>query len=298
MIGSDLEAQHYSATEDLWEMRAAEAASGNSSKINIIIQTGGGGGKPDKSSSSGIERFIDFSKVQRHQIANGSFHTLMDLGVQNMAEPTSLSDFIKWGVLNFPARKYAIILWDHGSGINGFGKDILFNNSTLDPLELSIAFFTAISETGVRFELIGFDACLMSSLEVASRLYNVADYMVSSQEIEPSWGWDYKAIIESLLADSKQSGHSLGITIADSFTRHSERHSKPEEIGAHKYITMSVIDLSKIPQLVKEVNVLSNALKSSISDLPSALNISKSIDLTENYGRSSRAGSGLIDLFD
>src|SRR5687768_1272041 len=186
-------------------MRAAEAAAGNSSNINIIIQTGGGGGKPDRSSSSGVERFIDFSKVQRHQIANGTFHTLMDLGVQNMAEHTSLSDFIKWGVLNFPARKYSIILWDHGSGINGFGKDILFNNSTLDPLELAQASFTAISETGVRFDLIGFDACLMSSLEIASRLYPLADYMVSSQEVEPSWGWDYKAIIESLIADPKQS---------------------------------------------------------------------------------------------
>ncbi|HKG88305.1 MAG TPA: clostripain-related cysteine peptidase [Nitrososphaeraceae archaeon] len=299
MIGSDLEAQHYSATGDLLEMRtAAAAAAGNSSKINIIIQTGGGGGKPDKSSSSGIERFIDFSRVQRHQIANGTFHTLMDLGIQSMADPTSLSDFVKWGVSNFPAGKYAIILWDHGSGINGFGKDIVFDNSTLDPVELANASLNAVSETGVRFELIGFDACLMSSLEVASRLYYVADYMVSSQEVEPSWGWDYKAIIETMIAHTKQSGRSLGIAIADSFQKHSESHSKPEEIGAHKYITLSVIDLSKLPQLVKDVNVLSKALKSNIRDLPSALNISKSIDLTENYGRSARAGSGLIDLFD
>jgi hypothetical protein len=295
MIGSDLESQHLSATKDLIEMRAATAE--NSSNINVIVQTGGGGGKPGKS-PSGVERFIDFTKVQRHQMTNGSFHTFMDLGVINMAEPTSLSDFIKWGVLNFPARNYAILLWDHGSGVNGFGKDILFNNSTLDPVELALAFLAAKSETGAHFELIGFDACLMSSLEVASRLHNVADYMVSSQEVEPSWGWDYQAIVGSLIDDSNQSGRSLGIAIADSFVKHSEESSKLEEFGANKDITLSVIDLAKIPQLVKDVNVLSNALISAIYDLPSALNISKSIDLTENYGRSSRASSGLIDLFD
>jgi hypothetical protein len=298
MLGSDLESQYYSATKDLIEMRTAASAAENSSKTNIIIQTGGGGGKPGTSSSSGIERFIDFSKVQRHQIANGTFHTLMDLGVVNMADPTSLSDFIKWGVLNFPARKYAIILWDHGSGLNGFGKDLLFSNSTLTPGELAEAFFTVKSETGVHFELIGFDACLMSSLEVASRLYNFAHYMVSSQEVEPSWGWDYKAIIEGMIADSNQSGRSLGITIANSFVTHSEESSQLEKFNANKDITLSVIDLSKIPQLVKDVNILSRALKSNIRDLPSLLNISKSIDLTEDYGRSSVGSTGLIDLFD
>lgn len=41
-----------------------------------------------------------------------------------MGQPSTLSDFINWGVSEFPARKYAIILWDHGSSINGFGKDL------------------------------------------------------------------------------------------------------------------------------------------------------------------------------
>jgi hypothetical protein len=295
IVGSDLESQYYSASKDLQEMRTA--AIGNSTNINVIVQTGGGGGTPDRS-PSGIERVIDFTKVQRHQITNGDFHTLMDLGVINMAEPTTLTDFIKWGISNFPASKYAIILWDHGSGLNGFGKDILFNNDTLTPVELGEAFSAAKYETDVDFELIGFDACLMSSLEVASRLYEVAGYMVSSQEVEPSWGWDYKAIIERLMTDPNQSGSTLGITIADSFAKHSEDGSKLQEFGADKDITLSVIHLSKIPQLVKDVNVLSNALVSNISDLPSALDISKSIALTESYGRSSRASSGLIDLFD
>jgi hypothetical protein len=94
----------------------------HNSKLNVVVETGGGGGNKD--TSSGGKRFIDFSKVQRHEVINGTISTLMNLGQRNMGDRGTLSDFIKWGVLEFPAKKYAIILWDHGGGLNGFGKDL------------------------------------------------------------------------------------------------------------------------------------------------------------------------------
>lgn len=59
----------------------------------------------------------------------------------------------------------------------------------MNPYEIQKAFLTAANGTGATFELIGFDACLMSSIEIASRLQGVARYMVASEEIEPEWGW-------------------------------------------------------------------------------------------------------------
>jgi hypothetical protein len=243
MIGSDLESKSYSATNDLIEMKNAV----HNSKINVVVETGGGGGNIDN------KRFIDFSNVQRHEVINGTISTLMNLGQRNMGNRDTLSDFIKWGVLEFPAKKYAIILWDHGGGLNGFGKDLIFNNDILTPLELEIALLTAKVYTNTTFELIGFDACLMSSLEVASHLQNVTHYMVSSEEVEPSWGWNYTAIIQNLTANPEQSGRSLGITTVDSFVRHSRDFSTSEKFGADKQITLAVIDMTKIPQLIKDV---------------------------------------------
>ena len=47
------------------------------------------------------------------------------------------------GCVKVSAKKYAIILWDHGGGLNGFGKDLIFNNDILTPVELKIGFLTA-----------------------------------------------------------------------------------------------------------------------------------------------------------
>ena len=115
MIGTDFELKNYSANKDIEEINNA----GIASNINIVLQTGGG---LDSEKGAGI----NFSKVQRHQIINNTLHTVEDLGFKNMAEPNTLSDFIKWGISQFPAKKYAIIFWGHGSGIHGFGKDVNF----------------------------------------------------------------------------------------------------------------------------------------------------------------------------
>ena len=35
---------------------------------------------------------------------------------QNTGDPASLTDFIVWGIQNYPAENYAVILWNHGTG--------------------------------------------------------------------------------------------------------------------------------------------------------------------------------------
>ncbi len=287
MIGSDFETRKYTASNDIQEMVNASP----DSNINIVLQTGGG--------IQGDASEIDFSSVQRHQIVNNTIQNLMDLGHKNMAESTTLSDFINWGVSEFPAKKYAIIFWDHGSGIHGFGKDVNFNNDALSPSELFNGFYYGLNGTGVNFELIGFDACLMSSLEVASKLYYFSNYMVASEEIEPEWGWNYTDIIKNLDTNPNQSGHTLGKTIIDSYSNSSRYLSESEKYGTHHEITLSLINMTNIPQLVNHVNSLSKSIKTNIQDLNSSISLSKSIDQTEHYGQSALGRStGLIDLYD
>ena len=200
MVGSDLEAKSYAATQNIRQMENI----GSTSNVNIIIETGGGN---DQTIVDG-KRFIDFTKVQRHKILHNNIQTLADLGhQQNMGDPHTLSDFIVWSVSNFPAKKYAIILWDHGSGINGFGGDLQFDNDklTIDEIHQGFADTTNLTSGTRGFELIGFDSCLMASIEVANSIEPFGNYMVSSEEIEPQWGWDYSFILRifSYISKSK-----------------------------------------------------------------------------------------------
>ena len=290
MVGSDLESKSYAATQDILEMEQI----GSSSKVNILIETGGG----DSQTIIDGKRFIDFTKVQRHKILKNDFETISDLGQQNMGDPRILTDFIIWGLSEFPAKKYSIIFWDHGSGINGFGKDKRFNDDLLNLDELGKAFKDANTVVYTNFELIGFDACLMASIEVANSIKSAGNFMVSSEELEPSWGWNYTTILENLTKDPMQDGASLGRTIADSFAKHSRTLAASQEFGAHKEVTLSVIKLANIPQLIQDLAGLSAYLDSNIVDFPSAMSLTHSVDFTERYGQSSKGGSGLVDIYD
>jgi tetratricopeptide (TPR) repeat protein len=290
MVGSDLEAKSYSATQNIQQMENV----GSNPKVNVIVETGGG--SPQTTIDS--KRFIDFTKVQRHKILHNGIQTLADLGTRNTGDPNTLSDFIVWGMSNFPAKKYAIILWDHGSGINGFGGDRQFNNDKLTLDEIHQAFAATTNTMNKKFELIGFDSCLMASVEVANSIRQFGNYMVASEEIEPQWGWDYSSILASLTAASNEDGSLLGKAIADSFFKRTQFLSESGGYSAQKEATMSVVNLTRIPQLVNDLDNLADYISNKITDVASENSLIQSIVFTERYGQTFKGDTGLVDIYD
>jgi tetratricopeptide (TPR) repeat protein len=291
MVGSDLEAKSYSATQNIQQMENV----GSNPKVNVIVETGGG--SPQTTVDG--KRFIDFTKLQRHKILHNDIQTLADLGKKNTGDPNTLLDFLVWGMSNFPAKKYAIILWDHGSGINGFGGDPQFNNDKLTVDEISQAFANVSKVTlNKKFELIGFDSCLMASIEVANSVKQFGNYMVASQEIEPQWGWDYSFILSSLTDASNDDGFLLGKTIADSFFNRTQFLSKSGGYSAQREATISVVNLSLVPQLVDDLDNLADYVDNKITGATSVNSIVQSIDFAEHYGQTFKGGTGLLDIYD
>jgi hypothetical protein len=47
----------------------------------------------------------------------------------NTGSPEALTDFIQWGMQEYPAEKYIVIIWGHGTGIND--EDIYYSNRML-----------------------------------------------------------------------------------------------------------------------------------------------------------------------
>lgn len=287
MVASDLESKRYAATHDIMEMMDADVHP----LVNIIVQTGG-------SANSTVDetRFVDFTKVQRHEIIENKIETIMEVGERNMGDSNTLASFVGWATTEYPAEKYAIIFWDHGNGIRGFGYDDIYSDSlTINEIK------DGTNRAGAKFELIGFDGCLMATLEVATHLAQRGNYLVASQEVEPEWGWDYRAVLSSFSETQPNSidGKQLGTIIANSYMNHSKQNANLYEgYDSDRTITLSVIDLTKIARVSKELETFGDLLWRYMSELKDAQRFAKVIHQTERYGTDYAASSGYSDLYE
>ena len=178
LCGSDLEREAGAATLDLGEMVQSGV---DTEQVNIITMMGGSGywwtGQDPDSNLITCQNGNDIEIVW----AGDSM---------NMGDPDTLEKFISWSVQNYPAGKYALILWDHGGGpLNGVCVDELHGSDRLTLEEIT----RALKQSALPGPLswIGFDACLMGDLEVAAAMAPYAEYMTASQETEPGSGWNY-----------------------------------------------------------------------------------------------------------
>jgi len=186
--------------------------------------------------------YLTFSKrfyvTQDDDLTEIGSEELEDLGEANMADSQTLVDFITWAVDNFPAKKYALIMSDHGAGWpggwndpdpGGLGPDAvpvadLFGVDGLWLMELDQALEQARDQTGVdKFELIGFDACLMAQLEVFSAIQPHGNYSVASQELEPAVGWAYASFLRELTQNPIMDGADLSQSIVASYIDEDQR---------------------------------------------------------------------------
>lgn len=281
MCGTDLESQYGMGTADLNEMLHATI----SDQVNIIVETGG--------TASWRNSVVKNSTNQRFQVTSSGLRLLQDnLGKRLMTDPRTLEDFITYSAVNFPANRYALIFWDHGGGsLSGFGYDQLFPNSG----SMSISqIHTALEGAGVKFDFVGFDACLMATLETAYMLNYHADYMIASEETEPGIGWYYTNWISKLSANTSMGTVEIGKLIIDDFIA-TCRKTVPREIT-----TLSIIDLVVLnnevdgafkefatavdEQLDSNYRIVSNARGDSREFNRSRLDQVDLIDLAQNIG--------------
>ncbi len=230
MCGSNLETKQGLASKNIDEILSANIG-GN---VNIVIETGGTG--------TWRHHGIDESALQRYEIKGGKLKLIETLDDGNMGEAETLKEFLTWGQENYPSRHSSLILWDHGAGAT---KGVCFDEKhSYDALTLK-ELKTALEDAKLknRFDMIGFDACLMASIETAYYVYNYADYMLASEEIEPSGGWDYKALCEVF---SKSKDYvEIGKTVCDAYIQKCKDREK-------LYATLSLYDLSQTPQLMNQ----------------------------------------------
>ena len=274
MCGTDLESRSAMATKDLLEMTKATL----SDKVNVIVYTGG--------CTRWNNQIMSNSVNQIYKVENGQLRRLVsDAGNVSMTEPSTLSSFIRWCAENYPANRNELILWDHGGGsVSGYGYDQKFQRSgsmTLAGLN------TALKDAGVSFDFVGFDACLMATVETGLMLDPYADYMIASEETEPGIGWYYTDWLTRLSSDTSLPTTTIGKLIVDGFVSTCQSQTRGQSA------TFSVVDVA---ELANTVPAKLKAFSKSISGLvngDSYKQVSTARNNTREFARST-----MIDQID
>ncbi|MHA1739066.1 MAG: clostripain-related cysteine peptidase [Candidatus Heimdallarchaeota archaeon] len=166
------------ALADIEDMMQAEF----SDNINVIVQ-------------------VDHSETNvtpaayRYQLFPESKEQISYLGEIDSGDENQLTSFANWGFNKFPSSKQALILWSHGNGwYQYFCPDVEAENYIgIADGELR----NGIKNINDHLEILIFDACNMQTVEVATEIYNYADYIIASEGGVNSAGFPYAEILSS-----------------------------------------------------------------------------------------------------
>jgi hypothetical protein len=167
---------------------------------------------------------------------------LKDTGEVNMGNPKTARDFIAFAVKNFPAEHYLWIWWNHGGAVDrsalmkGVCWDDTNGSDHLTEVEQKEIMTYFKGKAGKKIDIVGFDACLMATVEIAYQYKDVASYLVASEQSEPGDGWDY-SFLSKLKSNPSLSARSVATQILSYYKNY---YLKQGEVDA----TMSVLYLT------------------------------------------------------
>jgi hypothetical protein len=205
------------AIKDINEMEQV----GSSSKVNIVVEMGRMDGYD---TSNGDWKTTRRYLVQKdNDTAKIGSKLLKDLGDIDMGDYKSVIDFGNWAKQAYPAKKYMLIIWNHGGGweksigpriTKGISYDEVTGNHINTPQMGQI--LKAIG--GV--DVYGSDACLMQMAEVDYEIKDSVKYIVGSEETEPGDGYTYNTFLGPLVANPAMTPEELGRNAVKSYGDH------------------------------------------------------------------------------
>ena len=284
LCGSDLETNGGFATTDLMEMMEVALPE----NVTVVIQTGG--------SAAWQNDQMDPGKLQRWVYNSQGLNLVEELESASMGDAQTLYEFLYFANANYPADKVAVTFWNHGGGsVNGAAFDELYGNDSLDLIEMYQAFneiWPANTENPA-LELVGFDTCLMATVDVAAVFQNFSKYLVASEEVEPGNGWLYSGWMAELAQNPAMEGDDLGIAICNSF------YEGCEAVGTEAQTTLSVTDLTRLTPLLDAYEAFGQEAFAAAAEDPSFFaQLGRAASQSENYGGNTKEQgyTNMVDL--
>lgn len=243
---------------------------------------------------------VNPNRSQRFMLDKDGMRLLEDNHFVNMGDAATLSDFFRFCEETAPADHKMVIFWDHGAGAFGFAADDLYGGDSLTLKELRQALEEVYPNDpeDPAFEIVGFDACLMASLETAEAMHGFGRYLAASEEVEPGEGWDYTTWLNRLSGDPSQNSAQVGRAIADSFIDwYAKQSVQLAPLGVDYGVTFSVLDIQAAHEVYGHYCDLADVvLKDSIEDMRTLVTLGKSASRTVRFGTSAYDIFNMVDF--
>ena len=159
----------------------------------------------------------------------------VDSEYANMGDEKYLQMFVDELDENYPAEHVVLDLYDHGRGIE---KGLCFDQYTNDPLtlrELKNVFDKRNEKGRAKYDILGFDACLMSNYDIWVNLAPYAELGIAAIGPELESGWYYTPFLTELgknYNNPEYTGKELSKDILDAYIE----YYKPDGIYTDLYL--------------------------------------------------------------
>ena len=162
-----------------------------------------------------------------------------------MADPATLTRFIATAAARFPARRYALLPWNHGGGWPALIQDTDGGQGVPGKGKMSIGQFIEAVKIGAtslprkRFDLIKYDMRLMGQLDVMAATAPVSDYAYASPPVEPGQSSDYLNVLP--LFRQGISTEELARQMVELNVRYFTRIGRPAAFAAYNLARMDAV---------------------------------------------------------
>lgn len=251
----------------LVDFNSLEQIGGSTDRVNFVAELG----RSEKYETGdgdwhGVRRYLVGKGLDSSKIETKPLQTLS----ADMGDWKHLADFIRWCKKEFPARRYALVVWDHGTGWKDSDIDDYFNhlNDIHKPrpsrgisIDIDSGHYIRTTEMGKIFEAAGpvdlyaVDACLMQLGEVLYQTGTGPELILASEDVEPADGFDYAASFGALRANSTMGAQDLADRLITDYTRYFE----PQQ----QAVTLSAVRTGHSAEFVARVGRLAQTVMSS-----------------------------------
>ncbi len=243
------------AIADINEMETV----GSTSAMDIVVELGTAREKEGAPTVYNVKRYHIKKDNDPSRMTS---RPIMTLPGADMGSWEHLAQFITWAKERYPAKRYIVVVWNHGSGWKSFGKPLTSQVASSPAKGISyddesknhitaIEMASALARTG-KIDLLASDACLMQELAVNYEIRHYAEVIAGSEETEPNEGQDYSRFLKALSAkpgaDAEETAR-MYVSAYKSYYTHT-----------NKATTISAIRSASIDGLVSRVTALTNAM--------------------------------------
>ncbi len=268
MVGSTLEMYGGQGTIDIHEI--FKGLGEPEGEIDVIVAYGGTK-KPGWSGMT-IATLPDLKEDNKNGIIGDEGIYQACLPDANMGDASALYTFLTYLESLPPHSRNILIFWDHGAAAEGLCIDQNHNDDLLSLSEVS----ESLKNGGIHWDLIGMDACLMGTYEVAGAVADYADMLVVSEETIPGSGWDYESIFKALRKDPSITMEELGKIIIDSYLA--------DQSGNNSEKTLSLIDLKRFGRIQEGAGELGRYLSGTLDQWDTYKGIGSSWFQSHRFG--------------